>query len=484
MQPDQDGVRPNYIAGGWRPGPSARTNENPSDLDRPVGLYAHASAADVNDAIGAAREAAPGWGDAPATTRAAVLDAVAHELRARREELGRLLASEEGKTLSEGVAEVARAADIFRYYAARTLDPHGELIPSARPGVEVEVRRRPVGVVGVITPWNFPMAIPAWKIAPALAYGNTVVFKPADLVPGCAWELAAIVDRAGAPPGAFNLVMGSGSVVGEALVRHPGVDAVTFTGSDRVGRHIAVRAAERLAKVQLELGGKNAVIVLDDADLDTAVALVTQGAFFSTGQRCTASSRIIVTPGIHDRFVTALAERTRALRVGHALDPDTEIGPVVDDGQLEKDLEYVRIGKDEGATPLVEGSPVQRGTRGHYLSPTLFVDTHPSMRINREETFAPIASVIRVSGYDEALAIANDTEYGLVGAIVTTSLAYADHFKRHAQVGMTMVNLATAGQEYQAPFGGAKASSYGPREQGAYAKEFFTEVRTSYVKAG
>lgn len=484
MQTDHAGARPNFIAGEWRPGASARPNENPSDLDRPVGFYAHASAADVDDAVRAAAEAAPAWAEGPPTSRAALLDAVANELRARREELGRLLASEEGKTLAEGAAEVVRAADIFRYYAARALDPHGELIPSARRGVEVEVRRRPVGVVGVITPWNFPMAIPAWKIAPALAYGNTVVFKPADLVPGCAWELVAILDRCGAAPGVVNLVMGSGSVVGEALVRHPDVDAVTFTGSDGIGRRIAAHAAERLAKVQLELGGKNAVIVLDDADLDTAVAHVTQGAFFSTGQRCTASSRVIVTPGIHDRFVAALAERTRALKVGHALDPDTEIGPVVDEAQLAKDLEYVRIGKDEGATALVEGAPVRRGTRGHFLSPTLFVDTHPSMRINREETFAPIASVIRASSYDEALAIANDTEYGLVGAIMTSSLAYADHFKRHAQVGMTMVNLATAGQEYQAPFGGAKGSSYGPREQGTYAKEFFTEVRTSYVKSG
>ncbi len=484
METALDAVHANYVAGEWRRGTVTRVNENPSDLDEPVGVYAQATAEDVADAVAAAKEAAPAWADSTPVERAAVLDAVADELRARREELGRLLSSEEGKTLAEGVGEVTRAADIFRYYAAQAFAASGELIPSAKRGVEVEVRRRPVGVVGVITPWNFPIAIPAWKVAPALAYGNAVVFKPADLAPGCAWELTAALDRAGVPAGVFNLVMGAGSTVGEAIVSHPDVDAVTFTGSDRVGRQVAVKAATRLAKVQLELGGKNPVIVLDDADLDIAVEHVTQGAYFSTGQRCTASSRIVVTAGIHDRFVAALAERTRALRVGHALDPDTQIGPVIDEAQLEKDLEYVRVGKEEGARALVEGTTVKLGTRGHFLTPTLFVDSSPNMRVNREEMFGPIATVIRVADYEEALAVANDTEFGLAAALMTTSLKHADHFKRHAQAGMAMVNLPTAGQEYQAPFGGTKGSSYGSREQGTYAREFFTEVRTAYVRAG
>ena len=481
MTPD---VHASHIAGEWRGSGSAKVNENPSDLDAPVGTYAQGSAQDVADAVAAAREAAPTWAATTPSQRAAALSAVASELTARSEELGRLLSSEEGKTLAEGIGEVKRAADIFTFFAGEVYRASGELVPSARPGIEVEIRRHPVGVVGIITPWNFPMAIPAWKIAPALAYGNAVVFKPADLVPACAWALTDMLSRAGLPAGTFNLVMGSGSVVGEAIVSSPGVDAITFTGSDRVGRHVAATAVSRLAKVQLEMGGKNPIIVLDDADLDLAIDNVVNGAYFSTGQRCTASSRVIVTNGIHDRFVEALAAKTRALRVGHALAADTQIGPVVDASQLGKDLDYVTLGQEEGATALVRGGLVERDTRGHFLAPTLFVDTTPDMRINREEMFGPIATVQRATDYEEALALANDTEFGLAGSIMTTSLRHADHYKKHAQVGMAMVNLPTAGVDFHVPFGGTKGSSYGPREQGPYAKEFFTTVRTSYVRAG
>jgi aldehyde dehydrogenase (NAD+) len=477
-------VHSNFIAGEWRQSSSAKINENPSDLDAPVGMYAQGTAQDVEDAVAAARHAAPAWAATTPTQRAAVLSAVASELSARSEELGKLLSSEEGKTLPEGIGEVKRAADIFTFFAGEVYRASGELVPSARPGIEVEIRRHPVGVVGIITPWNFPMAIPAWKIAPALAYGNAVVFKPADLVPACAWALTDMLSRAGLPAGTFNLVMGSGSVVGEAIVSSPGVDAITFTGSDRVGRHVATTAVARLAKVQLEMGGKNPIIVLDDADLGLAVDNVVNGAYFSTGQRCTASSRVIVTNGIHDRFVEALAAKTRALRVGHALAADTQIGPVVDASQLGKDLDYVKIGQDEGATALVQGGRVERDTRGHFLAPTLFVDTTPDMRINREEMFGPIATIQRATDYEEALALANDTEFGLAGSIMTSSLKYADHYKKHAQVGMAMVNLPTAGVDFHVPFGGTKGSSYGPREQGPYAKEFFTTVRTTYVRAG
>ena len=477
-------VHSNFIAGEWRRSDDAKINENPSDLDTPVGTYAQGSAQDVADAVAAARQAAPAWAATTPTQRAAALSSVATELAARSTELGRLLANEEGKTLPEAIGEVKRAADIFTFFAGEVYRASGELVPSARPGIEVEIRRHPVGVVGIITPWNFPIAIPAWKIAPALAYGNAVVFKPADLVPGCAWELTDMLSRAGLPAGTFNLVMGSGSVVGEAIVASKEVDAITFTGSDRVGRHVAATAVARLAKVQLEMGGKNPIIVLDDADLDLAVDNVVNGAYFSTGQRCTASSRVVVTMGIHDRFVEALAAKTRALRVGHALADDTQIGPVVDASQLGKDLEYVKLGQQEGARALVEGGLVQRDTRGHFLAPTLFIDTTPDMRINREEMFGPIATVQRANDYEEALALANDTEFGLAGSIMTNSLKYADHYKKHAQVGMAMVNLPTAGVDFHVPFGGTKGSSYGPREQGPYAKEFFTTVRTSYVRAG
>ncbi len=336
-------------------------------------------------------------------------------------------------------------------------------------------------MVGLITPWNFPIAIPAWKIAPALAYGNCVVMKPADLVPGCAWALADILQRAGLPAGVFNLVMGRGSVVGEALLDSPDVAAISFTGSVETGKHVAAKCAARLAKFQLEMGGKNPLIVLDDAELDVAVNCAVNGAFFSTGQRCTASSRLIVAEGIHDRFVAALTERLQALKVDHALKPGTDIGPVVDDQQLGQDLRYIEIGQQEGAKLVCGGERLNRETEGYFLAPALFTETRNDMRINREEIFGPVASVIRVKNYDEALAVANDTPFGLSAGICTRSLKHASHYRRHAEAGMVMVNLPTAGVDYHVPFGGRKGSSYGPREQGRYAVEFYTGVKTSYI---
>ncbi|MNZ48667.1 Aldehyde dehydrogenase, thermostable [compost metagenome] len=352
-----------------------------------------------------------------------------------------------------------------------------------RPGVSVEVTREPLGVIGLITPWNFPIAIPAWKIAPALAHGNCVVFKPADLVPGSAWALAEIISRAGFPAGVFNLVMGSGRVVGEAMVHDSRVDGISFTGSVGVGRSIAAACVARGAKVQLEMGGKNPQIILDDADLSAAVELAVQSAFYSTGQRCTASSRLIVTAGIHDRFVEAMAERMRGIRVGHALRSGVDIGPVVSQAQLEQDLRYIDIGRDEGARLVAGGERVICDTDGYFLAPALFADSEAGMRISREEIFGPVANVIRVANYEAALALANDTEFGLSAGIATTSLKHANHFKRHAQAGMVMVNLPTAGVDYHVPFGGRKGSSYGPREQGRYAQEFYTTVKTSYIGA-
>ena len=476
-------VHQNYIAGAWAEAAEPAPNINPSNLSDVVGEYARANETQVRAAIAAARAAFPGWSRGGVQARADMLDKIGNEILARKDELGMLLSREEGKTRPEGVGEAVRAGYLFKFFAGEVVRQAGEVLPSVRPGIKVEITREPVGVVGIITPWNFPIAIPAWKIAPALAYGNCVVFKPADLVPGCAWALAEIIARAGVPAGVFNLVMGRGSVVGEILSNDPGVDAVSFTGSAAVGRRVAQNCAARLAKVQLEMGGKNPQVVLDDADLDTAVNVSLQSAFFSTGQRCTAASRLIVTQGIHDRFVSALTGKMKSLKVDDALKEGTDIGPVVDKQQLEQDLRYIELGRKEGAKLAAGGARLKRGTEGFYLEPALFVDTTSQMTINRDEIFGPVASVIRVKDYDEALAVANDTPYGLSSGIATTSLKHAEHFKRNSAAGMVMVNLPTAGVDYHVPFGGRKGSSYGPREQGRYAVEFYTTVKTAYVNA-
>jgi len=471
----------NYIDGQWVTGKNYQANVNPSDLSDVIGEYAQADASQVEAAIAAARKAFPAWSTSGIQARADALEKVGLEILARREELGNLLAREEGKTLPEAIGEVSRAGNIFKYFAGECLRQAGETLQSVRPGVSVEVTREPLGVIGLITPWNFPIAIPAWKIAPALAYGNCVVIKPADLVPGCAWAIAEIISRAGFPAGVFNLVMGKGREVGEAIVNDKRVDGISFTGSVGVGRGIAATCVGRHAKVQLEMGGKNPQIILDDADLNTAVELATQSAFYSTGQRCTASSRIIVTEGIYDRFVEAMIERIKKIKVGSALEQGVDVGPVVSEAQLEQDLRYIEIGKEEGARLACGGERVKCDTEGYFLAPTLFVDSTADMRISREEIFGPVANVVRVKDYDEALAMANDTEFGLSAGICTTSLKYANHFKRHSQAGMVMVNLPTAGVDYHVPFGGRKGSSYGPREQGRYAQEFYTTVKTTYI---
>ncbi len=476
-------VHQNFINGEWAKPGEAAPNINPSDVRDVVGEYARADEAQVRAAIAAARGAFPAWSRGGIQARSDMLDRIGNEILARKDELGVLLSREEGKTRPEGIGEATRAGYLFKFFAGEVLRLSGELLPSVRPGIKVEITREPVGVVGIITPWNFPIAIPAWKIAPALAYGNCVVFKPADLVPGCAWALAEIIGRAGMPAGVFNLVMGRGSVIGEILSTAPEVDAVSFTGSVAVGKRVAQNCAARLAKVQLEMGGKNPQVVLDDAELDTAVNVSVQSAFFSTGQRCTASSRLIVTEGIHDRFVAALTAKMKTLKVDDALKEGTDIGPVVDPRQMEQDLHYIELGKKEGAKLAAGGQRVKRDKEGYYLEPTLFTETGPGMTINREEIFGPVASVIRVKDYAEALAVANDTPFGLSSGIATTSLKFSEHFKRNSAAGMVMVNLPTAGVDYHVPFGGRKGSSYGPREQGRYAVEFYTTVKTSYVNA-
>jgi acyl-CoA reductase-like NAD-dependent aldehyde dehydrogenase len=472
----------NYIAGEWVGG-EAVPDINPSNTNEVVGYYARATVDDARNAIAAAKAAFPAWSRSGIQQRHDILKAASDEILKRREEIGSLLAREEGKTLAEGIGETMRAAQLFDFFAGEALRLSGETVPSVRPGIEVAMTREPVGVVGIITPWNFPIAIPTWKIAPAICFGNTVVFKPADLVPGCSWAIVDILVRAGLPKGVLNLVMGKGSVVGQAMLDSPDVNALTFTGSVGTGQRVAEASVKVMRKFQLEMGGKNPLVVVDDADLGVAVEVAANGAYFSTGQRCTASSRLIVTAGIHDKFVAALSERLKGLVVDDAMKKGTHIGPVVDPSQLKQDEDYIKIATDEGGKLAFGGRRLERATPGFYLEPTLFTDTTSAMRINREEVFGPVASVIRVKDYDEALAVANDTPFGLCSGICTTSLKHATHFKRNSESGMVMVNLPTAGVDYHVPFGGRKGSSYGPREQGHYAQEFFTTVKTAYTQA-
>ncbi|MCK1295121.1 acyl-CoA reductase-like NAD-dependent aldehyde dehydrogenase [Bradyrhizobium sp. GM2.2] len=476
----------NFIGGEWVDGSAVTKNINPSNTNDVVGEYAKADKAQTEKAIAAAKAAFPAWAQSTPQARYDALNKISLEIIARKEDLGRLLAREEGKTLPEGIGEVARAGQIFAFFAGEALRLIGEKGASVRPGIDVELTREPMGVVGMITPWNFPIAIPAWKIAPALCYGNTVVFKPAELVPGSAHALSEIITRSGIPAGVFNLVVGSGSVVGQTLIEHPDVAAITFTGSVQTGRKIAQACvtSSNMKKFQLEMGGKNPLVVLDDADLKTAVEVAVNGAYFSTGQRCTASSRLIVTEGIHDRFVAAVTERLKGLTVDDALKAGVHIGPVVDQSQLDQDLRYIKIGQDEGAKLAWGGELLKRETPGHYLQPALFTEANNNMRISREEVFGPVAAVIRAKNYEEALAISNDTEFGLASGICTSSLKYASHYKRNSESGMVMVNLPTAGVDYHVPFGGRKGSSYGAREQGSYAREFYTTVKTAYTYPG
>ena len=470
-----------YIGGNWVEGSAVIADLNPSDTSDCIGDFASLDRDQTNAAIAVAREATISWRESGIHRRAEILDHIGNEVLSRKEELGTLLSREEGKTLPEGMGEVERAGHIFKFFAGEAVRIAGTSMESVRPGVDVEITREPVGVVGIITPWNFPIAIPAWKIAPALAFGNTVVFKPATLVPATAHALAGIIADSGLPAGVFNLVMGSGGEVGASIVESPLVDAVTFTGSVETGRNVLVKTAERQARVQLEMGGKNPLVVLADAELETAVECALNGAFYSSGQRCTASSRLIVTEGIHDRFVARLVERMEGLVVDNALKPGTQMGPVVDDGQLEQDLMYIDVGRSEGAEMVTGGSRLERDTEGYFLAPTLFTETNNAMRINREEMFGPIATVLRVRDYEEALSVANDTDFGLSAGICTASLTHSSHFKRNSEAGMVMVNLPTAGVDYHVPFGGRRNSSFGPREQGQAAAQFYTATKTTYV---
>ncbi|WP_353857361.1 aldehyde dehydrogenase family protein [Azospirillum formosense] len=472
--------RRNWIAGRLVDGVRLEANRNPARPSEVIGHYAWASVEQAEEALGAARAALPGWAASNPQTRSDVLRRVGDELNARAEELGALLTREEGKTLREGIGEVRRSAQIFHYAAGEPLRQGGEALPGLRDGTTAMVSREPVGVVVLITPWNFPMAVPAWKTAYALAFGNTVVLKPSEVTPACAWELADILHRAGLPAGAFNLVVGDGRTLGPALV--DGADAVSFTGSPGVGRAILERSVARMTRVQLELGGKNPLVVHDDADLDLAADIALQGAFHSTGQRCTATSRIIVDRRVHDAFVERLVRGMAALRVGDPMDAATDMGPVVSDAQLAKDLRCIADARSEGAE-LAFGGRRMDGD-GYFLEPTLFVGTNNAMRINRDEVFGPVACVIPADELDHAIAIANDSEHALSSGIVTRGLASAETFRRRSRAGLVMVNAPTAGIDYHVPFGGRGPSGYGGREQGSAAVEFFTDGKTAYINHG
>jgi acyl-CoA reductase-like NAD-dependent aldehyde dehydrogenase len=477
-------LKHNFIAGEWLAGASEIANINPSDLSDTIDHFAQADSAQLQLALDAAQAAQREWGACGLERRYNVLMAIGTELIARCDELGTLLAREEGKPQLEGRGEVYRSGQFFTYYAAETLRQIGDNADSVRDGIEVDVRREPIGTVAIISPWNFPMATAVWKIAPALAFGNAVIWKPANLVPASAVALAEIISRQDIPAGLFNLVMGAGSAVGQQLVESPQINAISFTGSVPVGRGIAQAAVGNFTRIQLEMGSKNALAIMDDADLDTALSCALNGAFGSTGQKCTASSRLVVHKNVHDHFVERLVDAARDMVVGHALEPGTQIGPVSSAAQLQQNLANIELGKNEGGDLLCGGEQVERATEGYFMTPAVFARTQNDWQVNREELFAPIACVIRVDSYEEALATVNDTRFGLTSGIITSNLARATHFRRNVKTGCVMVNLPTAGTDYHVPFGGRGESSYGPREQGQYAREFYTQVKTAYINSG
>ncbi|MGF1868570.1 aldehyde dehydrogenase family protein [Photobacterium indicum] len=471
-----------YIAGEWQSGISTVANINPSDISQQLGDFAQASQQQVQQAIDAAKTAQPEWEKTPLEHKQKVLQAIGDELIARCDELGTLLSSEEGKPFAEGRGEIFRAGQFFQYYAAEVLRQMGDLAQSTRPGVSVEVSREAVGVVAIISPWNFPTATAAWKIAPALAFGNSVIWKPANLTPASAVALTEIIHRQGLPAGTFNLVLGSGSEVGNTLINSDQINAVSFTGSVDTGRKVATATAPNFVRCQLEMGSKNALVIADDADIHTAVEATIMGSFSGAGQKCTASSRLVVLDSIHDAYVDALIKRMSTLKIGHALQDGVFMGPVVDDKQLASNMSWIDKAREHGAELAFGGEQLNLEHEGYYMSPTLFLNTKNGWDVNQEEVFAPMASVIRVNDLEEAIATVNDTRFGLTGGIITQSLRTSALFKQQAQTGCVMVNLPTAGTDYHVPFGGRKQSSFGPREQGQYAKEFYTIVKTAYQR--
>ena len=473
----------NYIGGQWVQGKGSIVNINPSDTSDIIAEYSSATSDQFEEAVQSALHAQREWEKIGIEKKSQILIKIGDELIHKSKELGELLSREEGKPLAEGIGEVARAGQQFQYYGSECLRLYGEKIPSTRPGFQVEISREPLGVIGIISPWNFPIAIPAWKAAPALMCGNAVILKPASLTPASAIELTKIITNQDIPEGLFNLVLGSGGDVGNKIATHKDIVAITFTGSVDVGKKLYQDASPQLKKMQMEMGSKNPLVVMDDADLQTAITCASNGAYGGTGQKCTASSRLIVHEKIYKEFVEGLIENIKNIKVGHALDKGTQMGPASNQSQYESNLNYVEIGKGE-AKLAYGGNPMNMRTAGYYMEPTLFIDGDNKSRINQEEMFGPIACVIPAKNLEHALEIANDTDFGLSSGIITQSLAKAEYFKQNIKTGVATVNLPTAGLDYHVPFGGRKASSFGPREQGTYARDFYSQVKTSYINSG
>lgn len=475
---------PNYINGEWRTPAATFENRNPANTDEIVGLFAKGTADDIRDAAAAANAAFPAWSGMNAPGRGALLFKVADILERKFDQLGEEMTREEGKTLPEAKGEVRRAINIFRYFGGEGSRQPGFVVPSERDRVHMFAIRKAVGVVGLVTPWNFPIAIPAWKLAPALICGNTVILKPASASPLCSWRIVEACHEAGIPKGVVNFVAGSGGTLGEALVNAPGLKAVSFTGSCDVGNWLHAEASKRHLRIQLEMGGKNPTIVLADADFNSAVENVANAAFFSTGQKCTATSRAIVEDAIYDKFVAALVERTKKLKVGNGLEPGIDIGPAIDQGQLDTNLRYIEIGRKECGEPLVGGKRLTGGAydKGYFVEPTIFSEVTEDMTIAKEEIFGPVLAVMRAKNFDDAMRIANNIPLGLSASVQTTNVSRVFEFVYRMEAGLLTVNLPSAGVEYQLPFGGTKDSSFGPKEQGPVALDFYSDYKTVYLK--
>jgi aldehyde dehydrogenase (NAD+) len=475
----------NYIDGEWVDASNAAVTHdiNPANTREELGTFPSATHEDARRAVAAAQRAFPGWARTPMPKRGELLFKAANWLEARAGEVGEALTREEGKTFAEGKGEVLRGVSILRFFAGECMQATGEVYPSAGASTFLFAERVPLGVIGLITPWNFPFAIPTWKMAPALAYGNTVVFKPAEITPLTAWYLVSAFEQAGLPPGVLNLIVGRGSQAGQELVENPTVKAISFTGSNEVGSRLAAEVARRGGKTQLELGGKNPIVILNDADIPRAVELTVQGAMLSTGQKCTATSRAIVVREIANEYRDALAARVGQLRVGDGMRSDVYMGPLVSADALKTVLDYIEIGKQEGAR-LVTGGGKPDGEEyehGYFVAPTVFDTVTPDMRLAQEEIFGPVVGLIEAKDVDDAIALANHTRFGLSASVVTRDLNLALRFMREIEAGIVHVNSMTAGAEPQVPFGGFKDSSSGTREQGKAAREFFTQWKTVYI---
>ncbi|HEX7999357.1 MAG TPA: aldehyde dehydrogenase family protein [Pyrinomonadaceae bacterium] len=475
----------NFINGQWVESASSRTvdNVNPANTDDVLGTIRQATREEARSAVEAASEAFRDWRSTPAPTRGRIVARAARLLEDEKENLAQLLTREEGKTIAESRGELQRSINVTEFCAGEARRLNGETIQSELPSNFAYTIKQPLGVVACVTPWNFPVAIPIWKIAPALVAGNTVVFKPASLTPATAVRIVEIFEEAGIPKGVLNLILGSGSEAGDEIIGHKAVRAVSFTGSNDVGIRLYEQVSRRGAKIQCEMGGKNPVVVLEDADLDLAVESTAQGAFGSSGQRCTATSRAVVVNDVADEFVARIKRRAEGMRIGAGNDPQTEMGPSVDEGQFKTVLSYIDIGREDGAELICGGTRAEGDglDRGYFVRPTVFDRVTTDMRIAREEIFGPVLSVLRVKDFEEAMQAANDSEYGLSSSIFTNDAARIFRFVDEIETGMTHINSPTTGGEAHIPFGGIKATGIGDREQGSTALDFYTELKVVYV---